>query len=147
MFAHDALLGLIDQRRPFENRRHFFAYATQIMIRAIVDYRRGRKAQKRGGQFVRVSLADVHEHTVEIEEFPPILSELDALDHRKADIVRLRVFWGAGNEEIAELMGLSLSTIERDWRFTKRWLATRLCEPGRADVDAHDVTPDIDLLQ
>jgi RNA polymerase sigma factor (TIGR02999 family) len=146
IFAHDALLGLIDQCRPFDNRRHFFAYATQIMIRAIIDYRRGRKAQKRGGELVRVSLTEMHEHTVEIEEVPPILSELDGLDQRKADIVRLRVFWGAGNEEIAELMGLSLSTIERDWRFTKRWLATRLREPGRADFDAHDDVPDIEPI-
>lgn len=146
MFAHDALLGLIDQRRPFDNRRHFFAYATQIMIHAIVDYRRSRMAQKRGGEFVRVSLTEISAHTVEIEAFPPILAELEAFDQRKADVVRLRVFWGAGNEEIAELMGVSLSTIERDWSFTKRWLATRLRKPGCADVGPNEGGSDIEPI-
>ena len=138
MFAHDALLGLIEQRRPFDNRRHFFAYATQIMIRAMVDYQRSRNAQKRGGEFVRISLAEISDHSVEIEMLPPILDALDALDRRKADVVRLRVFWGASNEDVAELMELSLSTIERDWRFAKRWLATRLREAGHGDSGPHD---------
>jgi RNA polymerase sigma factor (TIGR02999 family) len=138
MFAHDALLRLIDQRRPFANRRHFFAYATQIMIRAMVDYQRSRKAQKRGGEYVRISLAEISDQSVEIEVLPPILDELEALDERKADIVRLRVFWGAANEEIAELMGLSLSTVERDWRFAKRWLATRVREAGQRDLGQCD---------
>ncbi len=142
MFAHDALIKLIDQRQPFANRRHFFAYATQMMIRAMVDYRRSRSAQKRGGEFVRVSLSEISDHGVEIEAFPPILAELDALDERKADIVRLRVFWGAGNEEIAELLGHSLSTIERDWRFAKRWLATRLRDAETTETDQRSETPD-----
>ena len=126
MFVHDALLKLIDQPLPFANRRHFFAYATQIMVRSMVDYYRARQAQKRGGDLLRVSLSAVMEQAVEFDELPPALEELSRLDARKADVVRLRVFWGANNNEIAELLTLSPSTVERDWRFSKRWLAARL---------------------
>ncbi len=126
MFAHDALLKVLEQRPVFENRRHFFAYATQIMVREMVDYHRTRKAQKRGGEDFRVSLSDVHLPTIDVEELPPLLSELEKLDARKADVVRLRVFWGAGHDEVAELLQISPSTADRDWRFARRWLAARL---------------------
>lgn len=126
MFVHDALLKLIDQPLEFANRRHFFAYATQIMVRSMVDYHRARQAQKRGGDLLRVSLSAVTEQAVEFDELPPVLDELERLDERKADVVRLRVFWGANNDEIADLLNLSVSTVERDWRFSKRWLAARL---------------------
>ncbi len=126
MFAHDALLKVLEQRPKFENRRHFFAYVTQIMIREMVDYHRARRAQKRGGEDLRVSLSDAHLQTVDVEELPPLLSELETLDPRKADVVRLRVFWGASNDEVAELLQVSASTVERDWRFARRWLAARL---------------------
>lgn len=132
MFVHDALLKLIHQPIEFANRQHFFAYATQIMVRAMVDYHRARQAQKRGGDLLRVSLSAVMEHAVEFEELPPILDELERLDGRKADVVRLRVFWGASNDEIAGLLALSPSTVERDWRFSRRWLAARL-RPAAAD--------------
>jgi RNA polymerase sigma factor (TIGR02999 family) len=126
MFAHDALLKVIGQRLTFDNRRHFFAYATQVMVREMVDYHRARRAQKRGGEDIRVSLSDAQLQSVDVEELPPLLSELQALDSRKADVVRLRVFWGADNDEVAELLGVSPSTVDRDWRFARRWLATRL---------------------
>lgn len=139
MFVHDALLKLIDKPQQFANRRHFFAYATQMMVRSMVDYHRARQAQKRGGDLLRVSLSAVSEHSVEFEELPPILEELERLDDRKADVVRLRVFWGANNDEIAELLKLSASTVERDWRFSKRWLAARLRATDAGDATTEDL--------
>lgn len=138
MFVHDALLKLINQPLEFANRRHFFAYATQIMVRSMVDYHRARQAQKRGGDLLRVSLSAVGDQSVEFEELPPILQELERLDARKADVVRLRVFWGANNDEIAELLKLSASTVERDWRFSKRWLAARLRATDAGDAATQD---------
>ena len=130
MVAHDALLKLIEQPVAFENRRHFFAYATQVMARAIIDYQRKRGAQKRGGDLQQVTLSWVADASdFDLLEIPEVLRELEALDPRKAELVGLRVFWGATMEEAAELLEISLSTAERDWRFARRWLAGRLTEP------------------
>lgn len=127
MVAHDALLKLFEQPVPFENRRHFFAYATQVMARAIIDYQRKRSAQKRGGDLQRITLSSVRdESALDLFEVPEALSELNVLDPRKAELVGLRVFWGATMEEAADLLDISLSTAERDWRFARRWLARRL---------------------
>lgn len=127
VFAHDALLKIVDQRHAFANRGHFFAYATQIMARAMIDYHRARRAQKRGGDIQRVSLSEAMPlDEIDLDNMPPALDELQALDRRKADVVRLRVFWGATIEEIAEILCLSTASVERDWRFAKRWLAARL---------------------
>ena len=127
VFAHDALLKIVDQRHDFANRGHFFAYATQIMVRAMIDYHRARNAQKRGGEVARVSLSEASPlDDVDLDHMPPALEALQVLDARKADVVRLRVFWGATTEEIAEILGLSTASVERDWRFAKRWLAVQL---------------------
>ncbi len=131
IFAHDALLKIVDQRQDFANRGHFFAYATQIMLRAMIDYHRARIAQKRGGDFERISLSDALPalESVDLDNMPPALETLQVLDPRKADVVRLRVFWGATTEEIADILGISTASVERDWRFAKRWLAVNL-RPG-----------------
>ena len=127
MLAHDALVKLFEQPVEFENRRHFFAYATQVMSRAIIDYQRRRAAQKRGGDLQRVGLSWVRDGTeLDLIEIPEALADLEALDPRKAELVGLRVFWGASMEELAELLDISLSTAERDWRFARRWLVKRL---------------------
>ncbi|NKI34901.1 sigma-70 family RNA polymerase sigma factor [Wenzhouxiangella sp. XN79A] len=124
MVAHDAILKLFEQPVEFENRRHFFAYATQVMARAIIDYQRKRGAQKRGGDLQRVTLSWVRdESSLDLFDVPEALTELQALDPRKAELVGLRVFWGATMEEAADLLEISLSTAERDWRFARRWLA------------------------
>lgn len=127
MLAHDALLKLLDEPREFDNRRHFFSYATRIMANALIDHHRRRVAEKRGGDQVHVSLSvAAGEADIEIDRVPMLLEELDALDARSADLVRLRVFWGASMEEAAHLLGVSVSTVERDWRFARRWLAANL---------------------
>lgn len=129
VLASDALMKVLGKKPSFENRRHFFSYATQIMIRALIDYQRERKAQKRGGDLVRVTLSGIgvaEEAEVDAEALPPILEELADLDPRKSEIVQLRVFWGMEMSEIAKTIGVSTSTVERDWRFARRWLSSRL---------------------
>ena len=129
MVAHDALLKILDQPVEFENRRHFFAYATTVMSRAIIDYQRRRQAQKRGGDQQRISLSlVVTGEEMDLLEIPEALEELRLLDPRKAELVGLRVFFGASMAEISEMLEISLSTAERDWRFARRWLAQRLTQ-------------------
>ncbi|HMA98050.1 MAG TPA: ECF-type sigma factor [Wenzhouxiangella sp.] len=129
MLAHDALLKILDRPVEFENRRHFFGYATRVMARALIDYQRRRNAQKRGGPHMNVTLAEIAEDEVfDGDDVPAALEELEALDPRKAELVGLRVFWGASMAEIADLLEISASTAERDWRFARRWLAARLNE-------------------
>lgn len=138
MLAHDALLKILEQPQEFENRRHFFAYATQIMANAMISHLRRRNAAKRGGGQVAVTLTavvDTDALDVGLDEMPAALRELESLDRRKADLVGLRVFWGASMEEAAALLGISLSSAERDWRFARRWLAARL---GPAAPDGSD---------
>lgn len=131
MVAHDALLKIFDQPVEFENRRHFFAYATRVMTRAIIDYQRRRRAQKRGGDMQRLGLSMVGDGVqMDVFEIPEALAELRELDPRKAELVSLRVFFGAEMKEIAELLEVSLSTAEREWRFARRWLAQRLSGSG-----------------
>jgi len=131
MLAHDALIKILERPLEFENRRHFFAYATSVMARAMIDYQRRRQAQKRGGDQLRVTLTDVSgEADFDLADVPKVLQELEALDARKAELVGLRVFWGASMAEIAEILEVSESTVERDWRFARRWLAARLAESG-----------------
>ena len=131
IFAHDALLRLLESPVAFENRRHFFTYATRIIVNAMIDYQRSRATQRRGGGLVRVTLSGLGDaEAIDIESLPPVLDELEALDPRQAEVVRLRVFWGATMDHIAELLDVSTSSVERDWRFAKRWLARRLRPPS-----------------
>lgn len=127
ILAHDALLKLLAQPGSFENRRHFFAYMSRIMGNALIDYHRRRNADKRGGGVLQVSLsAAAAEPAIELERMPAIIDELGRVDQRTADLVQLRVFWGATMDEASQLLGISLSTAERDWRFARRWLAANM---------------------
>lgn len=131
VLADDVLLEVIRNDSSFENRRMFFGYVTRIIVRALIDHQRRRNAKRRGGGLMRVTLTSVEDDheadlAVDVEQLPPILEELRALDPRKADVVELRVFWGMTVPEIAETLEVSPSTVDREWRFAQRWLAREL---------------------
>jgi RNA polymerase sigma-70 factor (ECF subfamily) len=138
--VNESFLRLIKQRKSFDNRGQFFAIATKIMLRVLVDYQRSRRAAKRGGGRDRITLwidgpAERPERpppdsVIDIERLVELLEKLGALDERKADVVKLRVVWGLEMREIAESIGVSLATVERDWAFAKAWLAR---EAGRTE--------------
>lgn len=140
--VHDTLMKLIATPRDYANRRHFYSFASRVMLRVLQDYQRARRAQKRGGHLIRVTLSNMgpagHEPSAGAEELPPVLAELEGLDPRKAEVVKLRALWGLEMAEIAEIVGVSLPTVERDWRFARHWVAARLkvAEGERAGTDA-----------
>lgn len=128
--VNETILKMIEHPRGFENRRHFYAYATRVMIRVLVDYQRRRSAAKRGGDRFRVTLSGLSsskDSTVTgAIELAEVLERLAELDPRQAEVVQLRLFWGLEIKEIAETLAVSPSTVDRDWRFAKRWLAWEL---------------------
>ena len=131
--VNESFMKLIKQRNAYDNRGQFFAIATKVMLRVLVDYQRRRSAAKRGGDRQRITLQlDGHPHAegglptgepIEVGCLVTALERLEALDARKADVVKLRVVWGLEMREIAESLSVSLATVERDWAFSKAWLA------------------------
>jgi len=136
--VHEAYLRLIGDADPgWSGRAHFFGAAAQAMRRILVDQARSRGRLKRGGDRARVEL-DEHEPPIDergggietpatdVIAMDEAVKRLEAVDQRKAQIVSLRYFAGFTAEETAEVLGVSLGTIERDWRFIKAWLREEL---------------------
>lgn len=129
--VHEAFLRLFDPDRVgFNDRKHFFALAATSMRHVLVDHARAAQREKRGGDRLRVTLderlADPATPPPELLDFDEVLQELSALDERQGRIVELRFFGGLDVQEIAEVMTLSKSTVEREWRAARAWLGVRL---------------------
>ena len=118
------------QGAEWESRAHFMAVASRAMRCVLVDHARRRGYAKRGRNPIRVSLAE-GEHgadagSAEIIAVHEALARLAQVDSRKSRIVELRYFGGLGDEEIAEVIGLSARTVEREWRLARAWLYREL---------------------
>lgn len=129
--VNETLLRVLRQPRSFANRRHFFAFCSRVMRRVLVDYQRSRGRQKRGGGMLKVTLTELSATpsdpvAANAGDVVEALERLEHLDPRKAEVVQLRVFWGLEMNEIAATLEVSLATIERDWRFSRSWLAKEL---------------------
>lgn len=115
---------------PFENRHYFLAFASKVMRGVLVDAVRARAAVKRGGGYERVTLSDIAmrdtERSLDLLEVDDALQRLAQLDPDCAQLVDLRFFGGLTQAEIAEVLRVSESTIERRWRFTRAWLLSNL---------------------
>jgi RNA polymerase sigma-70 factor, ECF subfamily len=135
--VHESWMKLIRQRQKYDNRGQFFAIATKVIIRVLLDYARERQAAKRGGGQVRVPLdpdwgtpAKSQDDGPELSSLVGALEKLEALDSRKADVVKLRVLWGLTNDEVAKSLGIGRATVDRDWSFAKAWLKKEMMEGG-----------------
>jgi len=128
--VNEAYLRLVRGQVSWQNRAHFFGIAARLMRQILINYAAARGYAKRGGDQLRVSLsaaAEVAEaEAVELLALDVALGKLAAVDPRQSQIVELRFFGGLTNEEIAEALGISLSTIEREWRTARAWLRTEL---------------------
>ncbi len=129
--VHEAYLRLIDQHSvDWQNRAHFFAIASEMMRRILVNYAESHNAKKRGDGKTLVSLDDVEhlagESEVDLIFLDNALNELAEFDKTQAKIVELKFFGGLTNEETAEVLGVSDSTVKREWRMARAWLTTKL---------------------
>jgi RNA polymerase sigma factor (TIGR02999 family) len=130
--VHEAYMKLIDQKRvKWQNRAHFFGIAAQVMRRILLDHARKHQAEKRGGEFEKLPIEEEilivsHDKSAELIALDDALQELAKLDEQKARIVELRYFGGLSIEETAEVVGVSVPTINRQWRMAKAWLFSQL---------------------
>ena len=129
--VHEAYVRLLGQRRvTWQNRTHFFALASRVMRRILVDHARARAASKRPDGALRVTLdsdlVSVEPRACDLLMLDQALSELAELDPRQGSIVELCYFGGLTEEEVAEAMSVSRSTVARELRSAKAWLSRRM---------------------
>jgi RNA polymerase sigma factor (TIGR02999 family) len=131
--VHEAWLRLGDQHNArWESRTQFFAVAAQMMRRVLLDHARTRRALKRGGGAVQISLggagpADASPlDAVDLIALDEALTRLAALDPQKARLVDLRYFAGLSIPEAAEVLGVSTATVGREWAVARMWLRREL---------------------
>lgn len=128
--VHEAYVRLVDAQIPWQDRAHFFAVASGTMRRILVDHARARRAQKRGGDRVGVTLHDdILAEGSPADEFLALdeaLDRLTSLDARKGRTVELRYFGGLNAAEIGEVLGVAVATVQRDLRMARAWLMREL---------------------
>jgi len=124
---NEAYLKLANvENASFNDRCHFFAVASSAMRQILVNHAKSRLSAKRGGGHGNVSLDEVqpavHQEAAEIVALHEALEALQAVDPHKSRVVEMRYFGGLSIEETAEAMGVSVSTVNRDWRLARSWL-------------------------
>ena len=134
---NEAYLRLIDINRVrWESRAHFFAISARIMRRILVDAARERDARKRGGEISHVvfdeALMLAPERDTDLVALDAALEALANADPRKSQVVELRYFGGLSVQETAEVLGVSVETVARDWRLATLWLLREL-EQGKPE--------------
>jgi RNA polymerase sigma factor (TIGR02999 family) len=130
---HEAWLRLAQsQQVSLKDRTHFFALSARLMRTILIDYARASKSKKRGGGETIFSLMDsdasVYPADVEILDLNGALEELEKLDPVQGQIVEMRYFSGLSIPETAEALGVSESTVKREWVVAKTWIRRRLVE-------------------
>lgn len=128
--VHEAFLKLKGDESRWQGNAHFFGAASRAMRQVLVDFARRRRAAKRGGAATRVSLRDDHALLeMELDEIIAIddaLARLDGIDERLRQIVELRFFGGFGEREVAEMLGVTPRTVERNWLKARLFLLQAL---------------------
>lgn len=124
---NEAYLRLADvENASFQNRGHFFAVACTAMRQILVNHARSHLTEKRGSGRIAVSIDDVqlavHQEAAEVVALHDALERLQAVDERKSKVVEMRYFGGLSIEETAEALGVSVITVNRDWRLARTWL-------------------------
>jgi RNA polymerase sigma factor (TIGR02999 family) len=138
--VNEAYLRLLDQR-PFdtENRAHFLAVASRLMRQILVDHARTHGAVKRGADRrveLDLSLLLPQEKATDVVALDDALHGLAKLDEQQCRIVELKFFGGLASEEIAEVLGISASTVKREWNVAKAWLTRAMKKGNRGSGEA-----------
>jgi len=131
---HESLLKVMASPPDFQNRGHFFGTMAAAMRTVLVDHARARQADKRGGQWARVTytVSDVGEDSMiaDLLTLDAALNRLTEQDARAAQILQLTYFAGLKRDEIADVMALSVPTVDRELRFARAWLSQELHRDG-----------------
>lgn len=128
--VNEAYIRLTGTKGSWSNRACFFAAASTVMRRILVDHARWRRREKRGGGVVFLSLSDARhpatEDSADVIALDEALDKLSAIDPQKSRIVELRFFGGLSEEEIAGVLPAPLRTVQREWSFARAWLVRQL---------------------
>lgn len=132
--VHEAYIRLVDRSQAAANdRAHFFALASRAMRYVLIDYARRQSAQKRGGAQDDISMTAIQigstDKTLELLALNDALDRLTAFDERLGKLVEFRFFGGLTYEEIADVTGLSIPTVKRDWKRARAWLYQAMQPP------------------
>jgi RNA polymerase sigma factor (TIGR02999 family) len=118
----------------WENRRHFFAAASESMRRILIERARRHKRLRHGGHMQRIPFDDAtikdQERSDRLVALDECLTRFEVHHPRKAQVVKLRFFVGMSIEETAEILDISLATVKEDWRFARAWLSRKI-EPDK----------------
>jgi RNA polymerase sigma factor (TIGR02999 family) len=134
--VHEAYLRLVGPS-DWGNRGHFFGAAAEAMRRILVERARHKKSLKAGGNRRRQDLGAIEpaapEPDIDLLALNEALLKLEIQDKRKAELVKLRFFAGMTNAEAAQALGISTSTADNDWAYSRCWLRVAMdgqsCEP------------------
>jgi RNA polymerase sigma-70 factor (ECF subfamily) len=137
--VHEAYLRLADQKEVvWKNREQFMGVAAQLMRRILVDYSRSHDAKKRGKDFEKVFLEEAEVvsfgKTADVVQLDDALTRLAEFDPQQAQLVELRFFGGLSIEEAAGVLGVSRTTVKRNWNLAKAWLARELRRGDQKDA-------------
>ena len=129
--VHEVWLRLVGDRNPsFNNRTHFFRAAAEAMRRILIDRARRKQTEKHGGNFARVDIEGLE--LAAPDEDGQLLAVHEALDKLaleypiQAELVKLRYFAGMTNEEVSQVLGISVSTAKKYWTFSRAWLVNEI---------------------
>ena len=127
--VHEAYLHLVSGKgaKTWQSRGHFFAAAAIAMRRILVDSARKKQRLKRGGQLKKSPIDDfeLFDEQLPLEDLLALeesLLKLEQVDPQKAQLVQLRFFAGLDYQEAGELLGISVATAKRHWRYARAWL-------------------------
>lgn len=129
--VHEAYVRMAEQDLPqWQNRAHFFAVAAQLMRQILVDHARSHRASKRGGNVYKMALDEAEQEPlavdVDIIALDDALKSLCEMDSQQSRVVELKFFGGLSIEDTAEVLGISASTVKRDWITARAWLYREL---------------------
>lgn len=132
--VHDAYGRMVDLELSWQDRVHFYRMAARTMRRVLVDHARARRAEKRGGDAVVVSLTDVRgqpeQPASDVLDLNQALERLGEQEERLSQAIELYYFGGLTHREIAHALGVSEATVDRDLRFARAWLRRELEPPA-----------------
>jgi RNA polymerase sigma factor (TIGR02999 family) len=131
--VHEAYLRLVGEQNAtsWNGREHFFGAAAEAMRRILVERARRKRSAKHGGDRRRVDFGKVEQELAEegqedLVALDEALGQLEDKDPRKAQLVKLKYFVGLTNVQVAEVLGVSLSTVDDDWAYARGWLRLQL---------------------